>query len=174
MSQENNRIDQPGTWVRDADVAMSRSQIGASLVAAVLLLIAGILTLRDFLPALGWAAIFAIALWPWYVRLIARWPRHARGLIPTAMVGAVLLAFVVPLLIIAVPLVEDAHAAAGWMQQAAQTGIPAPAFLTQLPFGDRLVPLWQQQLGQPGALQALAHRAARGDGSGMGRRIAAI
>ena len=172
MSQENNRIDQPGTWTRDADVAMSRSQIGASLVAAAILLIAGILTLRDFLPALGWAAIFAIALWPWYVRLTARWPGHARGLIPTAMVGAVLLAFVVPLLVIAVPLVEDAHAAAGWVQQAAQTGIPTPAFLSQLPFGDRLVPLWQQQLGQPGALQALAHRAARGDGSGMGRRIA--
>ena len=172
MSQENNRIDQPGTWTRDADVAMSRSQIGASLVAAAILLIAGILTLRDFLPALGWAAIFAIALWPWYVRLTARWPRHARGLIPTAMVGAVLLAFVVPLLVIAVPLVEDAHAAAGWVQQAAQTGIPTPTFLSQLPFGDRLVPLWQQQLGQPGALQALAHRAARGDGSEMGRRIA--
>ncbi len=170
--QDGNRIAPPGTWTRDGGVAMSRSQIRASLAAATILFVAGLLTLKDFLPALGWAVIFAIALWPWYVRLTTRWPQHARGWIPLAMVGAVLLAFVVPLLIIAVPLVEDAHAAGQWVQQAAQSGIPAPAFLGQLPFGDRLVPLWQQQLAQPGALQALAHRAARGDGSDMGRRIA--
>ena len=172
MSDKNDRVDAPGTWVRGSDAGMSRSQTGAGIVAASVLFAAGVLTLRDFLPALGWAAIFAIALWPWYLRLTARWPRHARGLIPVAMVGAVLLAFVVPLLIIAVPLVEDAHAAGQWVQQAAQSGIPAPAFLASLPFGAKLVPLWQQQLGQPGALQALAHRAAKGDGSGMGRRIA--
>ena len=172
MSQENNGVEAPGTFARGTDVAMSRSQIRAGIVAAVILFAAGLWTLHDFLPALGWAAIFAIALWPWYVRLTARWPRHARGLIPTAMVGAVLLAFVVPLLIIAVPLVAEAHAAGEWVQQAAQSGIPAPAFLSSLPFGEKLVPLWQQQLGQPGALQALAHRAAKGNGSGMGRRIA--
>ena len=172
VAKDDDGIEAPGTWVRDETVAMSRSQTRASLIAAAGLFVAGILTLRDFLPALGWAAIFAIALWPWYVRLTARWPQHARGLVPAAMVGAVLLAFVVPLLIIAVPLVEDAHAAGEWLQHAAQSGIPAPAFLTGLPAGDRIAALWQQQLGQPGALQALAHRASRGDGSGMGRKIA--
>ncbi|WP_375393640.1 AI-2E family transporter [uncultured Sphingomonas sp.] len=169
---EQDQIEAPGTWQRDSDVAMSRSQIRASLVAAAVLFAAGVATLKDFLPALGWAVIFAIALWPWYVRMAAHWPRHARGLVPTVIVGAVLLAFVVPLLIIAVPLVEDAHAAGIWVQQTAQSGIPAPAFLGTLPYGERLVPLWQQQLAQPGALQAIAHRAAAANGSGMGGRIA--
>lgn len=172
VPNSTDQIDKPGTWIGADAVAMSPSQKRSSLVAAAVLFIGGLITLEDFLPALGWAGIFAIALWPLYDRLVRRWPRHSRGLIPTALVALVLLMFIVPLLLIAVPLVADAHAVGKWLQQVAQSGIRAPAALADLPHGDQLTKLWQAHLGQPGSLQAMVQRAAQGDSGGMGRKIA--
>lgn len=164
----------PGTHVRDsAQPVMAPPQVRASLVAAAILVAAGLVTLKGFLPALGWAAIFAIALWPLYQRMVARWPQHRRGLIPTIITAAVLLAFVIPVLIVAVPLAGDAHAAIEWAHQAAQNGIPAPAFLADLPYADTLTGWWQGALGRPGGLAGLAHRVSPGNGVTTGRRIAA-
>lgn len=172
MDDPRGRIADAGTWVLDEGLAMSPPQKRASLVAAAILILAGLLTLKDFLPALGWAAIFAIALWPWYARLAARWPQHRRSLVPAGAVLGVLLAFVVPLLMVAVPLVSDAHSATVWIDQARQTGIPAPAFLQDLPFGSRLIPWWQSELGHPGGLAGLAHQATQSSAAQIGRKIA--
>ncbi|WBO21576.1 AI-2E family transporter [Sphingomonas abietis] len=171
--EENDApIAKPGTYRQGGKLAMSRAQLRASLLAAAILFIAGIITLKDFLPALGWTAIFAIALWPIYVRLSTRWPQHRRGAVPALLVCGILLAFVVPLLIVVVPLVADTHAVMQWVSQTQQNGIPAPAFLSSLPFGTKLVPLWQNELGQPGGLAGLAHHAVQASGAGLGRKIA--
>ncbi len=42
-------------------------------VLAALLGLLGLWTLRGFLPALAWAVIFAIAVWPLYRRARAPW-----------------------------------------------------------------------------------------------------
>ena len=76
----------------------------ASVIAAVLLVLAGLWTLHEFLPALIWALVLAIGVWPVFDRAARRFPKHRKGLLPAAVVGAVLLVFVVPLTLVAVPL----------------------------------------------------------------------
>ena len=150
---------------------MSPAQKRAALAAALLLLVGGVLTLRDFLPALIWALIFAIAIWPAYQRFAVRWPRHRKALLPAAAVVVVLLGFVIPLVLIAIPLIRDAHAMVAMLASVQRTGVGTPAWLYHLPFSDSLVPLWQQQLGQPGQLSVLAGRSVQGGVLGIARAI---
>ena len=159
MAKDEVRIGRPGTFVRDDDVAMSRPQVRAGLVALGLLVVAGLFTLKGFLPALVWAVVFAIGLWPLFQRAARRYPRHRHEGLPLLFVGAVVLVFVVPLLMVAVPLAEDAHAVTQWAEHARQSGIPAPAILQELPRGGQLTALWQQKLGSPGQVSQLTSRA---------------
>jgi predicted PurR-regulated permease PerM len=144
---------------------MAPGQTYASLVAALLLIIAALFTLREFLPALAWTVIFAIALWPLFQRLAARWPRHRRELLPGLFVLAVVLVFVLPIIVIAVPLAADAHAATQWVAQVQQSGLAPPPFLPHLPGGATLTALWQQKLSQPGQISVLTKGAMQGGGA---------
>ena len=151
----------PGTYTRHEPAVLSPRQRRAGTIAALLLLAAGVFTLKDFLPALAWAGIFAIALWPWHQRLQRRWPGHPDRLAGLFVLG-VLIVFVVPLTLVTVPILSDAHGAMVWIAKARQDGVPPPPALATLPFGDRLVPVWQRELGRPGGLSALASHAMQG------------
>ena len=161
----------PGTFTRTAREPMSPAQARTSLAAAALLLLGAILTLRDFLPALIWALIFAIALWPHYDRVAQRWPRHRKALLPAAATLIVLLGFVIPLVLIAIPLIHDAHNAVDWLASVQRSGVGTPAWLYHMPFSNSLVALWQQQLGQPGQLSVLAGHTVQGGVLGIARAI---
>jgi predicted PurR-regulated permease PerM len=161
-----------GTWVRQGTADMSPSQRHTNLIAALLLFAGGLFTLREFLPSLAWAAVFGIALFPSFRRLARRWPRHARELLPALFVAAIVLVFVVPLVLIAVPLASDAHAARDWVTQAEQNGLAPPDFLWRLPDGEKLVGLWQDNLGQPDQIKTLTHGAVHGAIQGSGARVA--
>ena len=154
----------PGTFAAGDETDMTWPQVRASLIAVLILFLAGLFTLRDFLPALAWAVIFAIGVWPVFERLAHRWPQHRRGLLPAAVIAAVVLVFVIPLAMVAVPLAEDAGAATRWVEHARQSGVQPPQFLAGMPFGARLVPLWQHELGQPGQASTLAQSAMKGGG----------
>ena len=164
--------DKPGTWTRDHSVSMSPVQIRASVTAAAVLAVAAVYTLHEFLPSLVWAVVFAIGLWPVFERGARRWPQHKRGLLPAAVVGAVLLVFVVPVTLAALPLAQDAHGLAAWVQKARETGVQPPALLAQLPFGAKLTDLWRQNLGQPGGVSELTSRTLQGGLMGAGRKFA--
>ena len=163
--------DRPGTWTRSRDVSMGPPQVRASVGAALLLVLAGLWTLHEFLPALVWALVLAIGVWPLFDRAARRWPRHRKGLLPAAVVGAVLLVFVVPVTLVALPLARDAHGLAAWVQQARQSGVPAPPLLGRLPYGERLTALWQTNLGHPGAISEIASRTLQGGLLRTGRRF---
>ena len=159
MAKEQVRIERPGTFMRDDDVAMSRPQVRAGLVALGLLAAAGLFTLKGFLPGLVWAVVFAIGLWPLFQRAARRWPKHRHEALPLLFVLAVVLVFVVPLLMVAVPLAEDTRSVTQWAEHARQSGIPAPAILQKLPDGQQLTTLWQQRLGNPGQISQLTSHA---------------
>ncbi len=163
----------PGAYTRDRKIAMSPQQTRASLVAAGLLFAAGVFTLRGFLTALIWAVVIAIAVWPLFERAARRWPKHRQGLLPALVVLGIVVVFVVPLTLVAVPVAQDAHGLAAWIEQAKRAGIPAPPILGELPYGARLTALWQANLGQPGRIDAFTSHALQGDLVGMGRRIGA-
>lgn len=155
----------------DRDERMSRPQRRAGIVAALLLFAAGVFTVHEFLPALAWAVIFAIGVWPVFDRLARRYPRHRRGLLPAGVIAAIVLVFVIPLAMLAVPVAQDAQEGARYLEQAREEGLPAPAMLSRLPFGSRLVPLWERELGQPGGVSKLAGHAMSGNALAAGRAV---
>jgi len=138
----------------------TRAQRATGLVAIVLLGLAGLWTLRAFLPALGWAAILAISLWPLHAAAVRRWPRGRGLLLPAGFTLAVLLAFIVPLAMVATAVVHDSMAVGQWLATTQAQGAPPPAFLADLPYGDHLVQWWQQTLASPQAIDRLSQRAA--------------
>ena len=165
-----------GTWVRLDEAETSTVQKYTNLVAALVLFAGGLFTLKDFLPALTWGVVFAIALFPWYRRLARRWPRYKRELLPGLFVAGVVLVFGVPLIMIAVPLASDAHNARDWVIQAEENGVPPPMFLANLPDSQKLIALWQNNLGQPDQIKTLTHGAVhnfRGNGARVARKIGA-
>jgi len=60
-------------------------------------------------------------------------------------------------------LAREAHAAADWIRNAQQNGIPEPDALRALPWGQAQIgPWWQQNLADPGHASALVQRATSG------------
>ena len=80
----------------------SISQTLARLVLATALVLAGLWILREFIAALVWAGIFAIALWPLYRRLLRVLPQRglSRGGARRCCVTAVALVFILPLVLL--------------------------------------------------------------------------
>ncbi len=162
----------PGTYTRDRALRMTPGQGRAGLVAAALLLAAGLWTLHEFLPALVWAVVIAIGVWPLFDRAGRRWPQHRRTLLPALVVLAILVVFVIPLTLVAVPVAEDAHGAAAFIARARQAGVPAPPILGRLPYGAKLTALWGSNLGRPGYLDEFSSRLAQGQLVDFGRHLA--
>jgi predicted PurR-regulated permease PerM len=165
MTMSDDNAASAGTWLRSGESAMTPGQKYACLVAVLLLILGALFTLREFLPALTWTLIFAIALWPLFQRLAQHWPGHRKALLPGLFVVGVTIIFVLPIIVIAVPLAADAHDAVQWWQQVRQSGIAPPPLLMRLPHGAQLTAMWAQQLGQPEQISVLTKGAIHGGGA---------
>jgi predicted PurR-regulated permease PerM len=99
-----------------------------------------------FLTPIAWAIILAMAEWPVYRRVSARWPKQPL-LVALGFTAATALLVILPLSIAAVSLAQESQNALTWLQRAQQSGVPAPAWLAGLPLvGDRATAWWQQHL----------------------------
>ena len=139
----------PGTWTAEAPYSPSTGQGRTGIAAIVLLAAAGLWTLHSFLPAVGWAGIFAISLWPIYQRCASRWPDRQSLTLPAAFTSLILLAVVVPLAMVAEAVVHDGASVAQWLISARAEGLATPDILHHLPFGDQLAAWWQSTLRTP-------------------------
>ena len=168
-------LARPGTYTSDEIRQLSPRQRRAALVAVLLLVGAALWTLRGFLPALGWGVVFAVSLWPWYARLCARWPRHARLLLPGAVTFLIVMAFVLPLSMVVIGIAHERAALLQWLEQMRAQGIPPPDLLLHLPAGDHLAAWWQERLGSSDAIGQLSHLPAGAQGLPIdaGRRVLA-
>jgi predicted PurR-regulated permease PerM len=155
------------------DRGTTRSQKIARGALSLGLLLLGLYTLHRFLTALVWAAIFAIALWPLYRRLQAQcgaW-RH-NMVLPALFTLAVALIFIVPVGLVGVQLAQESHAAAEWVRQAQEDGIPEPDILHRIPYGDQQISAWwQANLADPGSAKALLGRTLQGRMGHLSRDI---
>ena len=125
-------------------------QVARSVLGGVLVLL-GVFTLRDFLPALAWAVIFAIATWPLYQRAKRRWPpgRHNLAL-PLLFTAMIALVFLIPISLIAFEAAREAQGVLAWREQARHAGVPVPGWVHRLPIGrDAAASWWQQHLATP-------------------------
>lgn len=151
--EAEQRQDMPGSVQR-------RARLGLVLVLVAL----SLWTIHDFLPALVWAVVLAIAFWPFYQRTLRRFPPGKHNvLIPGLFAVGLGLVFGVPLLILLVEGAREFHDALDLYRQAKSSGIPVPDWVSHLPFGgDAVHQWWQDNLAggiEPGALTQRINKA---------------
>jgi predicted PurR-regulated permease PerM len=132
----------------------------ARIALAVALVLLGLWILHRFLPALVWAVVLAIALWPLYHHLARAFARDRhRVLAPlllTLLVGSV---FVVPFVYIAIELARETRVVVAYLIEAERHGIPVPEWIASLPLvGHSLEEWWRANLSDPNAAQELLGR----------------
>lgn len=142
-----------------ADRLLSAAQLGPIALAAAVVL-AALWVVHAFLPALVWAAVFAIALWPLYCRLQQAFsPYGSRVVLPIALTLLVGLVFVVPVVFAAIELAHEMRAAISFVGEARRTGIAAPVWLPRLPvLGHPLAEWWSANLSSPSGAEELLGR----------------
>ncbi|WP_250473588.1 AI-2E family transporter [Caballeronia sp. GAFFF1] len=122
-----------------------RMQRAASAVLYTVLVLVAAYTARTFIPAVVWAIVIAIALWPafgWLERRPIFRQRHT--LLAVLLTLAVGLLFVVPFAVVAAQTADEAHDMLQWFHDVLRTGIPMPAFIQRLPTGAQQVAHWWQ------------------------------
>lgn len=141
----------------------SKYQHTALVGLYAVLTVLAIWVVHDFIPAVLWAGVLAIALWPSLER-VAQWrglqgrPRLVAALVVT-LVGVV---FVLPLIVGVTSLSGDWHGVYGQIQQIQQNGLPPPSWLGDVPGGKQVSTWWQANLADPHSGSALLSRVPHG------------
>lgn len=133
-------------------------QLAARTVLAIAVVGMGGWVLFDFLPALAWAGVLAIALWPLYARLPIVLPAGGHQRIVAPAVATLLIAAVIigPLILLGIALAREAHVAFRLISEARHYGIPPPYWLGDLPLvGPSAVGWWKNHLSDPELAQEM-------------------
>jgi predicted PurR-regulated permease PerM len=156
--------------VLDPGIMRGRRIAGACLT--LILIGLGIWTLREFLAALVWAAILAVALWPSYQRAERNWPAGRRHLLPALFTLGIALVFVLPIVVAGIQVASEARTMAEWIDAALHGGVPIPGFIQHLPaFADPVRNWWQDNLADPDAAADLLTRLKQPENMLAGRKI---
>jgi predicted PurR-regulated permease PerM len=157
----------------DASGHASPAQRRTRLVLALLLLLAGLWTIRTFLPALGWAAILAVATWPLYARVRRRHPPRGHDILwPALFTLGVALLVLVPLGLAAIQIAREAHIVLGLIDQARHSGLAPPDWLGGLPFvGAAAKAWWTENLASAAAASSLFERLSHDTFAGLPRSL---
>jgi predicted PurR-regulated permease PerM len=130
-----------------------RAQRIARIVLALVLVGLGEWTLDEFMPALAWAGILAIAFWPSYQQARRHWPPGRYNiLLPALFTLLIALVFVLPIAVAGMQLGKEVRTVVVWIDNARQNGIPVPNAIDHLPFFVNLTrDWWQLNLSDPEA-----------------------
>lgn len=109
---------------------------------AVLVLIA-LWIVREFIPAVAWASVLAIVLWPAYQAIERHaWFKCRTTAIATVLTLAIALLVVLPITLTAIQAGGEARDLYVWFHAAQENGVPVPDFVARLPVGSRQVTDW--------------------------------
>ncbi|RFB67992.1 MULTISPECIES: AI-2E family transporter [unclassified Herbaspirillum] len=128
-----------------------KNQRAASITLYGFLVLLALWVMRDFIPAVVWAGVIAIALWPLLLRLETPRASHLRTIgVALLLTTAVALFVVLPFLLVITQAVHESHEFIAWFKQAEANGLPLPALISHLPFGAQQVTAWwQENLARP-------------------------
>src|SRR6266852_7569947 len=124
---------------------VARSALATAVVAV------GLWILFDFLPALAWAAVLAIALWPLYHRLLRLLPQRSdRVLGPLLVTTGIAVVIIGPLVLLGIAIGRESHVVIGLVTEARHFGLPVPSWIEQLPLaGPTIAEWWRDNLSDP-------------------------
>ena len=143
----------------------------AALTVALLGL--GLYILADFLRALVWAVVLAIALWPLYERALRVSPPGRHNILwPALFTGLVALALLLPVVALAVEALREAHDVLAYAREAERNGIPVPDVVAHLPYGAQVVTdWWNAHLAHAGWAHELSERLNTASNRDLGRNV---
>jgi predicted PurR-regulated permease PerM len=130
----------------------SRARAMTRTAIAILVVLLAAWVARDFLVALAWAAVIAIAVWPIYIRFatLAIGDRALAPLLFTLLTGLVVL---VPIALAVHQIAHGSDAFAQSLKALQQSGIPVPAWIVRLPIaGEYFEIWWRANLSNPEVL----------------------
>jgi len=132
----------------------------ARVVLAIALVLLGLWILHRFLPALAWAGVLAIALWPFYRRAARELPGGEEGILAPLLVTLLIgLIFTVPFVYVVIEGARETRIVIHLLGEAQRDGIPVPDWIAQLPLvGHTLAEWWLANLSDPNAAQELLGR----------------
>ncbi|PLZ03823.1 AI-2E family transporter [Burkholderia sp. WAC0059] len=124
-------------------------RIASAVLFAALVLLA-LWVVREFIPAVAWACVIAIALWPAYQAIESRRCFHGRTTtIAVLLTVAIALLVVLPIALAVVQAIGEAHELTLWLRTVQENGLPMPDFISHLPAGRPIAQWWQDNLSQP-------------------------
>jgi predicted PurR-regulated permease PerM len=132
-------------------------QAAARLAFGVAMAVLALWIFAEYLPALGWAGVIAIATWPFYKRMRARLRNgrlaHAMPALFAVLIGLVVLAPVIGAGWVAS---REAEAASHWLEEARESGVAPPDWLDKLEYvGPSMTAWWRQNLADPQSAASL-------------------
>lgn len=147
-----SRVPDPAADNREPLPHDPKARLAARVVLAVVVLSAAVWTAADFLPALIWAAILAISVWPLYLRCadtLTGGPSTIVALLFTLAIAALLF---LPIALGTWQIAQQGDAFFAWVKQSQQEGIPIPEWVTHLPIAaDATQQWWRANLANPQA-----------------------
>jgi predicted PurR-regulated permease PerM len=126
-------------------------QQGATFALYAALVLLALWIIRDFLPAVGWAGVIAISLWPVLQKIDnRRWLKRRTTLIAAFLTLAIALLIVLPVALGIEQASHEAHDLLEWFKSVQESGIALPDIVHRLPFGSQqITDWWQANLAQP-------------------------
>jgi predicted PurR-regulated permease PerM len=134
----------------------------ARLVVAAALAVLALWVARDYLTALAWAILIAVAVWPLYRRFAALMAGR-RTLAAALFTLLVCVAVLAPITLVAVEVGREAGTALRWLEEARQRGVPTPGWLAGVPvLGQSAEAWWRGHLGGPAEAETFLRGLDRG------------
>jgi predicted PurR-regulated permease PerM len=131
------------------------ARLTARLALAMTLVAAALWTASDFLPALIWAAIMALTVWPFYVRFAGAMSDERSSLAAflfTTLVGVIL---IFPIALATYEIAQQSDALFAWIKHSQENGIAVPDWVARLPIAaETLQQWWRANLTDPKAAAA--------------------
>src|ERR1700744_774931 len=133
----------------------SGARMNARVVLALVLVALGLWTAASFLPALIWATILAVALWPLYLMFAMRFvggPSAAAAFVFTVLVAIIL---ITPISVAVYEVAQQSDLLADWLKRAGEGGIEVPDWVARLPIAaESMAQWWRANLSDPKAATA--------------------
>jgi predicted PurR-regulated permease PerM len=126
------------------------ARLTARVALALALVLAALWTAADFLPALIWAAILAISIWPLYEIFALRISNEASGITAFAFTLLVALIVFTPMALAIYQIAQQSDVLASWVAQSRDNGIKVPEWITRLPIAaETMQHWWRDNLADP-------------------------